>query len=148
MPVQAHDPPHFAAPHPFYSSYTTVPLSPTTTLVTVSGQVAQDIETGDTPSDLESQVDLCLSRLSGCLECAGAGKKDITRFMYYISQRGVDEFDEREGKGAAVRLIGGKSGKWLEGNRLASCFPRVFGMSDDKFLCEFECIAVVTKEGH
>ncbi|KAH8810717.1 Endoribonuclease L-PSP/chorismate mutase-like protein [Xylogone sp. PMI_703] len=148
MPVQAQDPPQFAAPHPLYSSFTTVPLSPTTNLVTISGQVAEDIETGETPSDLASQVDLCLYRLSACLESAGAGKKDIIRFMYYISQRAVKEFDEKEGEGQAVRLIGGKAGKWLEGHRPASCFLRVFGMSDDKFLCEFECMAVVIKEGH
>jgi hypothetical protein len=66
--------------------------------------------------------------------------------MYYISQRGVEEIDGREGKGAAVRLIGGKVGSWLEGNRPTSCFLRVWGMSDDKFLCEFECQAVVEKK--
>jgi hypothetical protein len=65
--------------------------------------------------------------------------------MYYITQRGFDEVEEKEGKGAALKLIGGKVGSWLEGRRPASCFLRVFGMSDEKFLCEFECMAVVTK---
>lgn len=63
--------------------------------------------------------------------------------MYYITQRGLDEVDEKGGKGAGLKLIAGKVGEWLEGHRPASCYLRVFGMSDDKFLCEFECMAVV-----
>jgi enamine deaminase RidA (YjgF/YER057c/UK114 family) len=143
MPVQTIDPPTLKSPHPLYSSYTSVPISTTAVLVTISGQVAQDPQTGETPSELSAQVELCLSRLSSCLDHAGATKADITRFMYYIAQRAFDEIDEKEGKGVAARLIGGKVGAWLEGHRPASCFLRVFGMSDDKFLCEFECQAIV-----
>ncbi|KAF2103193.1 hypothetical protein NA57DRAFT_72173 [Rhizodiscina lignyota] len=146
MPATAHDPSSFKRPHPLYSSYTTAPLSPTTTLVTVAGQVAEDIETGVVPSGLEAQLDLCLSRLTAILEDAGAKKTDLTRLMYYISQHGVKEYEVKEGEGAAVKLIGGKVGAWLEGNRPASCFLRVFGMTDDRYLCEFECMAMVTKE--
>lgn len=142
MSVQTIDPPAFK-PHPLYSSYTSVPISATAVLVIVSGQIAQDPETGETPSELSAQVDLCLSRLWSCLEHAGAKKTDITRFMYYIVQRGVEEVEAKEGKGAATKLIGGKVGAWLEGHRPASCFLRVSGMSDDKFLCEFECQAIV-----
>jgi enamine deaminase RidA (YjgF/YER057c/UK114 family) len=146
MPVTAIDPPVFKSPHPLYSSYTSVPISSTSTLITISGQVAEDPSTGETPSSLPAQIDVCLSRLSSCLDHAGATKADLIRFMYYISQRGVEEIDGREGKGAVVRLIGGKVGSWLEGNRPASCFLRVWGMSDDRFLCEFECQAVVEKK--
>lgn len=145
MSVQIHDPPAFKHPHPLYSSYTSVPLSPTSTLVTISGQVAQDPDTGETPTTLSAQVDLCLSRLSACLEHAEARKVDITRLMYYITQRGVEQVEAAEGKGAALKLIGGKVASWLGDHRPASCFLRVFGMSDDRFLCEFECMAVVSK---
>jgi enamine deaminase RidA (YjgF/YER057c/UK114 family) len=145
MPVQAQDPQAFKSPHPLYSAYTSVPLSSTTTLVTISGQVAEDPDTNEVPSGLPAQLDLCLSRLGACLDHAGATKVDITRLMYYIAQRGIDEIDGKEGNGAALKLIGGKVGSWLGGHRPASCFLRVFGMSDDKFLCEFECMAVVTK---
>ena len=144
MATQSHDPPSFKTPHPLYSSYTTAPLSPTATLVTVSGQVAEDPETGETPSDLSAQITLCLARLSACLDDAGATKADITRFMYYIAQRGIDQVDATKGDGAALKLIGAKVGTWLEGHRPASCYLRVFGMSEDKFLCEFECMAIVT----
>ena len=146
MGIEYVDPPFFKKPHPLYASYTTARLSPTTTLVTVAGQVAEDPETGSTPPDLASQLDLCLSRLSACLEHAGATKSDLTRLMYYIAQRGVEQIDHKEGDGAALKLIGGKVAEWLGGSRPASCYLRVFGMSADKFLCEFECMAVVTKE--
>lgn len=146
MTAQTHDPAAFKKPHPLYSSYTSVALSPTAELVTVSGQVAEDPETGETPPDLPSQLSLCLARMSTCLEDAGAKKTDITRLMYYIAQRSVDEMDAREGPGAAGTLIQSVVGKWLEGHRPASCFLRVFGMSHDKFLCEFECMAIVAKE--
>jgi enamine deaminase RidA (YjgF/YER057c/UK114 family) len=145
MPVEVHDPPAFQRPNPLYSSYTSVPLSATTRLITVSGQVAEDPTTGETPAGLSAQIDLCLCRLLACLEHAGARKVDVTRFMYYIAQRGVDDVDDSAGKGAATKLIGGKVGAWLEGHRPASCYLRVFGMSDDKYLCEFECMAVVTE---
>ncbi|KAK9368242.1 Endoribonuclease L-PSP/chorismate mutase-like protein [Lipomyces kononenkoae] len=146
-PVQVHDPLSFQHPHPLYSSYTSVPVSSTSTLVTISGQVAVDPDTGETPTTLSAQIDLCLSRISACLEHAGARKIDITRFMYYITQRGIEEVDAANGKGAALKLVGGKVGQWLDGHRPASCFLRVFGMSDDKFLCEFECMAVVLTPG-
>lgn len=146
MSVHAHDPKSFKKLNPLYSSLTTAKLSSTTSLVTVAGQVAQDPETNEVPTGLAAQVDLCLLRLAACLEHAGAKKQDITRFMYYITQRGIDEFDRNEGEGSALKLIGGKVGTWLEGYRPASCYLRVFGMSDDRFLCEFECMAVVTQD--
>lgn len=143
MAVEVHDTPSLKGAHPLYSSYTSVQISPVAKLITVSGQVAEDIETGETPSDLASQVTICLARLSACLEDAGATKTDMTRYMYYISQSGIDQVDKVEGDGAALKLIGGIVGKWLEGHRPASCFLRVFGMSDPMYLCEFECMAVV-----
>jgi enamine deaminase RidA (YjgF/YER057c/UK114 family) len=144
--VRPVDPPSFQNPHPLYASYTTVPISPTASLITVAGQVAQDPATNTIPTGLAAQVDLCLSRLSMCLEHAGATKLDITRLMYYIAQPAVDELDGMEGKGAALKLIGGKVMAWQEGHRPAACFLRVQGMSDPVFLCEFECMAVVTKD--
>jgi enamine deaminase RidA (YjgF/YER057c/UK114 family) len=147
MSVITSDPPAFKKSNPLYAAITSVPLSSTATLVTVSGQVAEDPETGETPSGLAAQVDLCLSRLAICLQHAGTGKTDITRLMYYIAQSAIDDIDTKEGKGGALKVIGQKVGQWLEGHRPASCFLRVFGMSDEKYLCEFECMAVVTKEG-
>lgn len=144
--VQAVDPPSFKNPHPLYASYTTVPISTTTSLITVAGQIAQDPITNIIPSGLDAQVDLCLSRLSACLEHAGATKRDITRLMYYIAQPAVDEIDTKEGQGAALKLIGTKVGVWQEGHRPASCFLRVHGLSSPAFLCEFECMAIIQRD--
>lgn len=146
MAVTSSDPPSFKTPpHPLYASITSVNLSPTAKLVTVAGQIGEDPLTGETPENLSEQVDVCLRRLDACLEHGGATKKDITRFMYYITQRGIDEMEAKEGPGSALKLVGGKVGGWMEGHRPAACFLRVFGMSNDKFLCEFECMAVVTE---
>jgi enamine deaminase RidA (YjgF/YER057c/UK114 family) len=146
MSVQAHDAPSVKHPHPLFSSFTSARRSDTATLVTISGQSARDPETNETPEGLAPQIDICLSRIDACLQAAGATKGDITRLMYYIVQRGLDEFDAKEGEGAALKLIAQKAGAWLEGNRPASCYLRVLGMSEDKLLCEFECMAVVTKK--
>lgn len=145
MSVITSDPPAFQKLNPLYSSITSVPLSSTATLVTVAGQVAEDPQTGETPIELSAQLDLCLFRLTICLQYAGTKKSDITRLMYYITQSAIAEIDRKEGKGAALKLIAQKVGSWLEGHRPASCFLRVFGMSDEKLLCEFECMAVVAK---
>lgn len=146
MLVKSLDTPTFKHPNPLYSSYTSVPLSPTTELITVAGQVAEDPVTNAVPEGLPAQIDLCLSRISIILDHAGATRRDLTRFMYYIAQPAIDKFDAKEGEGSALKLIGGKVGTWLEGHRPASCYMRVFGMSEDKYCCEFECMAVVTKK--
>ncbi|KAI9686294.1 MAG: hypothetical protein M1820_010668 [Bogoriella megaspora] len=146
MPVTTIDPPTLGKPHPLYAAITAAPLSPTSTLYTISGQVAEDPVTGTTPPDLSSQLDICLRRLDICLEHINAKKVDITRFMYYIKQSAIEDLDAERGNGSALKLIGGRVGMWMEGHRPASCYNRVFGMSDDKFLCEFEAMAVLTKE--
>jgi len=143
MAVGAFDPPLFKHPNPLYSSYTSVPISATAKLVTVAGQVADDPETNEVPIGLAAQLDVCLTRLTAILDHAGAAKTDLTRLMYYIAQPAIDELDGKEGESAALTLIATKVGAWLEGHRPASCYLRVFGMSEDKYCCEFECMAVV-----
>ncbi|KAH8929009.1 hypothetical protein BT69DRAFT_1329153 [Atractiella rhizophila] len=145
MSVESTDPPSFK-PHPLYACVNIAALSPTTKLVTVAGQIGQDPTSGEVPSTLSGQVDICLSRLSSCLEHAGAKKGDVTRFMYYLSQRGIEELDKDGGEGTALRLVGGKVAEWLEGHRPAACFLRVFGMSEERYLVEFECMAVVSTQ--
>jgi enamine deaminase RidA (YjgF/YER057c/UK114 family) len=115
MSVQAHDAPSVKHPHPLFSSFTTARLSDTATLVTISGQSARDPETNETPEGLGPQIDICLSRIDACLKAAGATKGDITRLMYYIVQRGLDELDAKEGKGAALKLIAQRRGRGWRG---------------------------------
>ena len=145
MPVRLIDPPALGASNALFAAITAVPLSSTSTLYTISGQVAEDPVTGRTPPDLSSQLDICLRRLDICLTPVDAKKTDITRFMYYIKQSAIDDLDGQQGNGTALKLIVEKAGKWLKGHRPASCYNRVFGMSDDKFLCEFEAMVVLAK---
>lgn len=84
--VSTIDPPSFGPGHPVFSHVTVVPFSDTVKMITVAGQVAITAE-GKTPDGLSAQMKLCLERLSTCLEAAGAGVKDMTRLMYYFTEK-------------------------------------------------------------
>lgn len=144
--VKLIDPPTLGKPNPAYASITSAKLSPTATLYTVAGQVAEDPVDGSIPSGLAAQLDMCFRRLDLCLEHVGATKVDISRFMYYIKQGAIEELDAAEGPGSALKLIVGKAMNWLDGHRPASCYNRVFGMSDDIYLCEFEMMVITSTE--
>ena len=144
--VEVIDPPALGKANPLYGAITAAKLSPSTTLYTISGQVAEDPATGDVPAGLAAQVPLCLKRIDICLEHIGASKTDIARFMYYIRQGHIDEYEAVEGQDTALKLIGGEVGKWLEGHRPSSCYSRTFGMSEDRYACEFEAVVVLSKE--
>jgi len=144
--VEVIDPPTLGKPNPLYGNITAAKLSPTTTLYTIAGQVAQDPATGEVPAGLAAQLPVCLKRIGLCLEHIGAKKTDIIRLMYYIRQGALDDHEAAEGQGSGLRLIGGVAGKWLEGHRPASCYNRSFGMSDDRYACEFEAMVVLSQE--
>jgi enamine deaminase RidA (YjgF/YER057c/UK114 family) len=144
--VEVIDPPTLGKPNPLYGAITAARLSQSTTLYTISGQVAQDPVSGAVPAGLSAQLPVCLRRIDLCLEHIGAKKTDITRLMYYIRQGDVDDYEAAEGHGSALKLIGGVVGKWLEGHRPASCYNRSLGMSDDRYACEFEAMVVLSQE--
>ncbi|KAK5128217.1 hypothetical protein LTR85_002884 [Meristemomyces frigidus] len=129
------DPPSLGPPNPVYAQITKVTLSETVTLLTIAGQVAVTPD-GNTPETLGEQVDLCLSRLETCLAAADANVHDMTRFMYYLTEKAY----EHDG---ALSLVVEKVTPWLEGHRPASCFLVVKSLSKAKFMCEFEAQAVV-----
>lgn len=121
-------------------------ISPTCTLYTISGQVAEHPLDNSIPSSFPNQLDLCLRRISICLDYIGATKPDITRFMYYMREQSLNDYDATEGKkGAALELVVEKAVAFLEGHRPASCYCRSFGMSENKFHCEFEAMVVLDK---
>ena len=62
--------------------------------------------------------------------------------MYYIKQSAIDEIDVKDGKGAALELFVSKTQLWLRETCPASSFLRVFGFSNDEFLCELEATIV------
>lgn len=131
------DPPSLGPGHPVFANILTVPLSDTITQINISGQVAL-LPDGTVPTGLAAQMDLCLSRLSTCLEAAGATVHDLTRFMYYFTE-------EAWKTEHALEMVVEKAEKWLEGHRPASCCLIVKGLSEGRFLCEFEGTAVVRR---
>lgn len=137
------DPPALGKPNPAYAAITAAKLSPTAVLYTIAGQVAEDPKDGSVPTGFGEQIDLCLRRIDICLESIGATKADMTRFVYYLRQGAMTDYDAKEGEGAATAVVVSKAMAWLEGNRPASCYNRSFGMSDDIYHCEFEAMVVV-----
>lgn len=137
--VTAHNPPTLDTPPPVYSHYTLAPLSDSTTLVTVAGQIAVDPETRTVASDLASQVSCCLGRVGVCLEAAGATTADVTRLMYYVVERAWEGDD-------TVRMLIDRVGAWLGTARPASCLLVVKSLSRPEYLCEFEAMAVVRRK--
>ena len=144
--VEVIDPPTLGKLNPLYGAITAAKLSQSATLYTISGQVAEDPATGDVPAGLSAQLPICLKRIDLCLEHIGAKKTDMIRLMYYIRQGAIDDYDPVEGQGSALKLIVGVVGKWLEGHRPASCYNRSFGMTDDRYACEFEAMVVLSQE--
>lgn len=136
--VSTLDPPSLGQPNPVYSNITLVSLSDTVKMITVSGQVARDSE-GNTPDGLAAQMELCLSKLSTCLDASGARVHDMTRFMYYVTEKAWEQDD-------VIQTVLNIITPWLQGHRPASCFLVVKSLSEPRFLCEFEAQAVV-KQG-
>ena len=136
--VMTLDPPSLGPAHPLYSDVTIVPMGPNVNLITIAGQVAQPPPSQISPKvprHLRAQMELCLSRVSTCLEASGAKVTDMTRLMYYITERAWEEDD-------VLNLVTEVVGKWLQGHRPASCFLVVKALSQPEYLCEFEAQAV------
>lgn len=139
--VKTIDPPSLGPGHPVYSHITIVPIGDTN-FITIAGQIAQPLPSPTSPvkvpRGLRAQMELCLQRLSICLEASGAKKTDMTRLMYYFTERAWEEED-------ALRLVVEVVGGWLEGHRPASCCLIVKALSQPEYLCEFEAQAVVRR---
>lgn len=130
--VKVLDPPSLGPTNPVYSNITIVSIGDIK-LVTIAGQVATT-PTGEIPSTLEAQIDLCLSKVGTCLSAVGATVHDMTRLVYY--------FVEHDPK-TTPALITEKVKPFLQGHRPASCYLVVQSLSRPEFLCEFEAVAVV-----
>ena len=139
--VRAFNPPALETPSPVFAHVSLAPLSASVTQFIIAGQIGTDPETQETPPDLASQVDICLRRISICLDAANATTNDMTRFMYYIAERGF-EGDK------TIEMLLEKVTKWLGPDaRPTSCFLVPKSLSQPKFLCEFEAMGVVANEG-
>ncbi|KAK5065041.1 hypothetical protein LTR84_000876 [Exophiala bonariae] len=71
-------------PHPIYSHVQTTPLSPTTTLVTIAGQIGVPPDSASAAATFGEQVEIALENLKKCLAAAGATPADIIKVTHYI----------------------------------------------------------------
>lgn len=84
--IQIFDPPKHPALAASYSQISTVPLSASTTLVTIAGQVGHDYNNpaGSIPASFPEQIRLALRNIETCLAAAGATKRDIVGARQYV----------------------------------------------------------------
>lgn len=83
---------------PTYSHISRVPITPTTTLVSIAGQLGWDATTGVIPPTLASQCSLAFSNVERCLRASGACKHDIIQVRQYVVdllKNGDDQDPER-----------------------------------------------------
>jgi len=106
----------------FYGKVTKVPLSQTSPLVTRGAQVAQR-PNGSVPESLPEHIDLCLSRLSVCMEAARTKIKCMMRLVYHVAEKPYS--DE-----SALEVFKEKLSVWLTGRRSASLFLTVKRLSE------------------
>jgi enamine deaminase RidA (YjgF/YER057c/UK114 family) len=128
---QTFNPPNICPPKPTYSHVSCTPLSSTSTLITIAGQLGLSVS-GQIPSSLADQVALALENLSKCLEAAGATTRDIVKVTQYI----VD-YDPSERSRAELYL------KFIGDHRPPSTLVGVTKLAAPELLYEIEAMAVV-----
>jgi enamine deaminase RidA (YjgF/YER057c/UK114 family) len=135
--VQCLDPPALGPPHPsgIFSNITSISIG-NSNFITISGQVATTPE-GHIPSTLSEQIELVLSKLTICLQAVNGTVRDLTRLAYFMVEHDPE---------ITTRVLAEKVRPWLEGHRPASSYLVVRGLSQKEFLCEFEAMAVVSRE--
>ena len=130
------DPPALGrTPNPIYANVTSIPISETTQLITIAGQIGQRPD-GAIPGDLGEQMEVCLSRVEACLVAAGGQIADLTRLNYYLTEAAWEN-------PKALDLVYQKCTPWLKGHRPASTLLVVKALAAPGYLCEFEGQAVI-----
>lgn len=69
---------------PTYSQVSIIPISPTTKLITLAGQIATSKDGFSTPLSFPDQVRSALSNVDKCLTAAGATKANIFAVRQYV----------------------------------------------------------------
>jgi len=133
--VKVIDPPDLGSLNPSYGNITVVPIGDTN-LITIAGQVATT-PSGEIPSSLEEQFDLCLHKVQTCLSFAGATLHDMTRLVYYVVEYDGD---------STRRILVEKITAFLQGHRPASCLLIVKALSKPEFKVEIEASAVTRRQ--
>lgn len=93
--------------------------------------------TGETPSSLEEQIALCLSKIEMCLEAVQGTVHHLTRLVYYMVEHNPE---------TTPAVLVEKVLPFLKGHKPASCYLVVKALSQSEFLCEFEAQAIVPRK--
>ena len=98
--IEIFDPPEHPALAPSYSQISIVPLSPTTKMISLAGQVGHDYTNPQHPvsTSFINQVRIALCNVEICLSAAGATKRDIVSNRQYVvrmSQMSAEDFKAR-----------------------------------------------------
>ena len=112
----------------------TTPITPTSKLISIAGQVGHDPVTKTTPSGLGPQISLALSNLATCLNAAGATKTDIISVRQYV----VDMLPQDPVRAKLYT-------EWMEGHRPPSTLIGVQSLATRDFLYEIEVMVVVSE---
>jgi len=78
------NPPNVRPPHPIYSHVQKTPISSTSTLVTIAGQIGVAPDSNAAAATFAKQVEIALANLGKCLEAAGATPANIIKVTHYI----------------------------------------------------------------
>ena len=135
MLSQLINPPTVPAPRPTYSHICTTPLSSTSTLISIAGQVGIDPETKSVPASFAEQVQVALANLGRCLAAVGAKPADIVKVTHFVVN-----LDPKDTSRAEAYL------KFMGDYRPPSTLLGVAALAEPSFLYEIEAMAIVHKE--
>jgi enamine deaminase RidA (YjgF/YER057c/UK114 family) len=134
---QLSNPQDVHAPHGSYSHICQTPLSQTTTLITLAGQVGIDRSDRSTPSFI-TQVNTALANVGKCLASVGASAKDIIKVTHYVVDLGKEPGDNEKRVAAYTEFMGD--------HRPPSTLVGVDRLADPRYLYEIDVWAALTKE--
>ena len=131
MSSQLINPSNVHSPRPTYSHIQKIPISSTSTLISIAGQIGlhQDRTIASTFAE---QVDLALANLEKCLEAAGATPKDIIKVTQFVVNLDANDKSRSE-----------KYLKFIGDHRPPSTLLGVAALAEPALFYEIEAMAVV-----
>lgn len=124
---------------PTYSHISSISISPTSTLISIAGQVGHDSTTNTIPPTLAEQCTLAFANVDKCLAAAGAKKEDIVQVRQYVVNL------LRDGEGQDIEGPR-RYAEWMGGLKPPSTRLGVQTLAHKDLLYEIEVVCVVHKE--
>ncbi|KAK5192080.1 hypothetical protein LTR47_003537 [Exophiala xenobiotica] len=135
MSSQLINPPFVHPPRPTYTHVQTTPISPTSTLITIAGQIGIDGKSRTLPPTFSGQVQVALDNLGKCLEAVGATPADIIKVTHFVVN-----LDPKDNSRAEAYL------KFMGDHRPPSTLLGVAALADPELLYEVEAMAIVHRK--